>query len=367
MYDPRLLQEKYHEVEHGKARISAIKAAIQEADENNDVLYSVMFRLELCNESEFYYDSMDLIVTFPQILKIIDVYPEIQNTFRENAGGLDIVLWTYKWVVALCSEYYQISMDDCLNFLEDFKKRSISAGYNLKPYYKYLYLLYEKIDTEYADKCFFEFMKLTGDENGDCAACDRNIEINYYLNRNNIEKANELAKDIEEYKLICNDSDDEAWLRMKSKYMKYYLKNKDFDNAITYINQIKRKISSTKKSEYNYDDSFFYCYTHTDIGKALNLYKENWKAWIKEKCPAKKFDMDVYVAIFFKKLGKECEGETIKLELDKSFPLYNYEGIYKIKELEKFYYNSAKDIALKFDKRNGTDYFMNELCIYYGE
>ncbi|MBQ3545573.1 MAG: hypothetical protein IJA34_11425 [Lachnospiraceae bacterium] len=361
MYNPVLLQEEFEKIEHGKARISAIKEAVKKADENNDVTYSLNFRLELCYESNLYGDSMDMLVIFPQVLKIIDEHPDIPCTLEGGyINGLDAVLWQYKWVLGTCNSYYQIPLDDCLKFAEDFKNRCISYGYTLKSYYKHLHYLYESIDEEYSEKCFLEYMKLPRDGNSDCKACDRNIAIGYYLDKNNIEKANELAKDIDEYKLTCNGGH-EAWLRMNAHYMHYYLNKKDFDNANVYIKRIKRKMSLTKEKEHNYAEDFFYYYIYMDIGKALKLYKENWKDWLNEKTPADKFDVGIYEVIFFKKLGKHVKGDTIKLQFDKSFPLYNSKGIYKIKELEDFYYNLTKDIALKFDKRNGTDSFMKEL------
>ena len=148
MYNPLQLKNNFNNVEHGKARMSAIREAICEADKNNDLAYGLGFRLDLCNESCFYDDSMDMMIIFPEILAIIDKHPDLPSTYGGNAfiNGLDHVLFVYKWVLGSCDIYYQIPFDDCLKFFDDFKKRCTSFGYNLKPYYKSMYDFYLIID-----------------------------------------------------------------------------------------------------------------------------------------------------------------------------------------------------------------------------
>ena len=362
MYNALQLKKEFNKMEHGTSRMSAIKEAIRLADENKDYAYSVGFRLDLCDESCFYGDSMDMLVVFPQVLKLIDEHPDLPSTYDKPyfVNALDYVVFVYKWVIGTCDRYYQIPLKDCEKFFEDFKKRTTAFGYNLKPYYSNMYDFYRMFDENYADNCFKNYLKLPLDGNGDCEACGRNKEIAYYLRKGNLKKAEMLSKDIEDFTLTC-DGGYEAWLRMKSEYLDYYMEKQDFDNAMKYINQIKRKLMRTDKSEYDYWEKFLYCYTYTDIGKALKLYKTYWKKWQDERCPSDKFEAYMFIAVFFKELEKQRKRSKIKLELDKSFPLYNDDGEYVITKLRDFYYNSAKDIALKFDKRNGTDYFMNRL------
>ena len=64
---------------------------------------------------------------------------------------------------------------------------------------------------------------------------------------------------------------------------------------------------------------------------------------------------------FFKQLAGECADGMIKLQLDNSFPLYQESGKYNIAELCDYYYQRARETAEKFDKRNGTDYYIKKL------
>ena len=50
-YNPEKLVYNYRSFEHGKAKINAIRAAVKQADDNNDIPYMIFFRKELCSES----------------------------------------------------------------------------------------------------------------------------------------------------------------------------------------------------------------------------------------------------------------------------------------------------------------------------
>lgn len=364
MYNPRQIENELTQIQHGAARVAAIRQAIRQADENHDLPYQLSFRLDLCYESDFYGDSLDLLLIFPEILALVDAHPNIPITpgWSGFADGLDRVLWYYKWLIANCSCFYQISLQDCERFFEDFSKRSLAYGYNLKPMYREKYALYDRIDKEYAKECFQKFRELPKDGNGNCEACDRNVEIEYYLKQDDMEKANELAEDIESFRLICGKSEEaRAWLRMKAHYLHYYLKKRDYEKALDCYRQMERKLSRTQMREFCYWEELLCCYSHIDIGRALKIYKERWKEWENERCPEDKFNIYIYIIIFFRELGKQRKGNTIKLDLDRSFPLYSADRTYKIAAMEEYYYKNAKDIAQKFDKRNGTDSFMREL------
>lgn len=361
MYNPDELKERYENLEHGKSRIAGIRDAIREADKHNDLPFQVYFRMQLCHESNFYDDSMDMMIVFPEALALVDKHPDIPATHYNDdvyKDGIDQILWVYKWILGACIDYPQIPLEDCMNFFEDFKKRCLAYGYNLKPYYSNLAWLYKYIDVDKQEQYLKEFAKLPRDGNADCAACDRNAEIDAYLKKGDLKTAERLARDIENFTLTCGDRIS-AWLRMKGYFMVYYMDQKDFETAERYCRLIERNLNG--ETEFEKWDDFLYCYTHTNMGKALKIYKEHWKDWIKERCPNDSFDHDCSCWVFFRELAKERKRKTIKLNLDSTFPLYREDDTYVIEELADFYYKRSLDTALKFDKRNGSDWFQREL------
>ena len=362
MYDPDELVEAFERLDHGKARMSGIREAIRQADANHDVPFQIYFRYALCNESEFYGDALETLITFPEMLAIIDQHPDAPST-RYNDGcrdSLDCVLWNYKWLLEDCVAYYQIPMEDCESFFEDYKKRCLAYGYNLRPYYNLKYEFYLHMDHPETDKYFQLFEKTPRDENADCNACEQNEIVDYYLKHGKLKKAKLLAKDLESRKLRCG-SGWKSWLRLKQNYMLYYLKNNDFEKAAENIALLRKY--NNKQTPYDVGSEEMYCYIYLDLPKALRIYKKNWKTWLREREPMKLFNNNADICVLFKKLMESRKKQTIKIAYDNSFPLYRKSDSYEMQELFDFYYKQAVDLAKKFDNRNGTDAFMKTLQI----
>ncbi len=247
-------------------------------------------------------------------------------------------------------------MKDCLKFFEDYKKRSISFGYNLKPYYRALYHFYN-FDDEKKAEAFYKFEKIPRDANSDCKACERNTEIEFYLDQDNFGRAVELSKDIEDFTLRCGDYWD-AWLRMKISFLEYHLNNCMFEEATEIAGILERKIN--EKSEYQVWGTIMNCYVHTKPGRALRVYKKHWKD-LEENTPYDLFNTSCNVCSFWDRINRDGK-ESVRLQLDRTMPLYNEDGIYKTKDLFNYYYNRAKDIAGKFDQRNSSGSYMEILA-----
>lgn len=360
-YHPEELKRAYDKMEHGKARVAAIRSAVEAADAHEDTSFRIYFRLDLCEESCFYGDDMDMMVIFPEALAIADRYPDTPTTCFDNnyRDEMDHILWVYKWVLNGCSSFYQVPLSDCLKFFEDFKRRSQAYGYNLRPYYYYLSGFYEEIDQEKYREAFLAFEKIPRDGNCDCKACERNSTIEFYLKDGQLEKARELAEDIENFVLKCGHDRKAAWTRLKTHYMLYYLRHRDFEEAEKYCRILERQ--TLADTEYQCWDDYLYCYAYRDMGKALCIYKAHWKEWQEERDPSEIFHSHVNIACFFKKLQEEKK-DTVMLTLDASFPLYRESGQYRVDELYGYYYDRARDVAVRFDERNGTDYYHRKLA-----
>ena len=362
MYDPVNLRSQYREMEHGKAQLAGIRAAIEAADAHKDVPYQIYFRTQFCEESVFYGDDLDMVVMFPELLALVDQHPDAPAT-RYNSmfrNSYDHVLWVYKWLLEDCELFYQISMEDCMRFFEDYKQRCIAYGYNLRPYYEYLYSFYDSMEDLRGEEAFAMFSQLPRDENCNCKACERNLEIDYYLKRDDLMKAELLSREIENRILTCGAREkNKAWLRMKRNYLHYYLSKKDCEKIAEYCRLRERNRNGER--EFECWEDFLEGYAYVDMGKALKIYKKCWKGWLEERCPADIYGNNQRICIFFRELGKARKRSSVKINFDSSFPLYRESGKYEIEELYQFYYHRAREVAEKFDARNGTDAYCRGL------
>lgn len=365
MYDPIQIKIENDRLAHGKPRLAGIRNAIAEADKNNDIPFMIYYRADMCNESTFYDDRMDLFIIFPELLAIIDEYPDAGVTVFNSQfrNSMEHVVWVYKWVIVSSVRFYQISLADCFKYFEDYKKRVLAMGYNLRNYYSVLCDFYKYIDETRSIQYFNEYMKLPRDGSSNCAACDRNDEIAFYLDQGDIVKAKQLAEDIESFKLTCGEMKDKsAWFSLKTKYIEYYLAQKDYIWAEECGTILERNIN--ERTDYQYWDKLLYCYAHTDMGKALTIYKKHWMDWLNWREPMQAFEMNWNICGFLK-LMLEAEGnnEMLKLPYNKKFPLFRKDQQYRILDIYRYYYEKANDVGAKFDCRNGTDYFNKRMAL----
>ena len=63
--------------------------------------------------------------------------------------------------------------------------------------------------------------------------------------------------------------------------------------------------------------------------------------------------------VFCKRLSEKCQ--NIYLGLPSNFPLYHADGHYEVKVLMAWFHAQAMDIAQKFDRRNGTDWYARNM------
>jgi len=362
MYDPGRLLDDILKCGHGKATINALRSAIEQADSNNDVPYMVYFRHLLCYESDDYGDKLDIVTVYPELLAIIDRHPVIENVPCMGSGDevIEHVLWTYETLMEVCGCFYQIPMEDCLEFVNDFKRRWLALGHGERECDRMIVELYLDFgDMDNAEK-FLSSMKKSAFNSYDCPGCCANTEIKYYLRNNEKEKADKLAKKIEDYSLLCRgNSRERALMRMKENYLTYYILHGDYEKAADIAYMMERSYLDEK--EFKPWESFMCAYVHSKPGRGLRIYKRHWKEWQEERSMFSRYENFKCSACFFKGLQAEREGDSIKLWADNSFPLYSEDNIYNIEELSRYYYKEAEDIAKKFDKRNGTGRFIKQL------
>ena len=364
-YNPEKLADNYLRMPYGKARTAAMRYAMEQADLNNDLEYMLYFRMELCDETEWYGNGLDNFVVFPELLAIVDKNPDngkiSRKRFYEIMGN---ILWTYESLLSLCSEYYQIPLKDCINFHNDFKKRWTAYGRSPREPYRMMCGFYR--DAGYTDKAgeALSMLKATPMKNYDCMGCIANTELAYYLSINEKEKADRLAEKIEDGTYKCggnNLSNSNAIPRMHKHYLNYYLLHGEYEKAAEKAYILEHCRSSV--IYYKLWASFMCAYVYTNTGRGLRVYKKHWRDIENEQRPGYMYVSFKDAACFFMGLKKVKGKDTIKLPLDNTFPLYNEENIYNIDSLARYYYKKAEDVAKKFDKRNGTDQYVNELGI----
>lgn len=361
-YNPEKLVYNYRRLGHGKARVSAIRYAINQADINNDIPYMIFFREELCDESSWFADELDVVTVFPELLSLSDKYPDAGLTRFQQGGDIQAdLLYMYNHLLDSCLSFYQIPFEDCVNFHNDYKKRWVAYGHSPRKAYDNFVEFYLETGHMESAKEFLCKFKAIPPASYDCVACSTVTEIKYYLLNNEKEKADKLSEKIEDGTLRCNGTLSDSLLRLKQQHLKYYILHGIYDKAAEAADILEHSGSEVKV--HNRWASFMCAYASLKPGRGLRIYKKHWKEWEDEKDQYERFYEFKDAACFFNYLKKDKK--TIKLDTSNIFPLYNETSIYSTEDLCNYYYKEAEDVAKKFDNRNGTDKFMNELVMSF--
>lgn len=368
-YNPERLVYNYRGLGHGKARAGAIRNAIKQADLNNDIPYMVFLREELCSESLWYLNGIDVITIFPEILSLIDKYPDAGLTpFQGNEpDNIKPVLWLYEALINVCSDSYQVPLKECIKFCNDFLTRWTAYGHDAKEPYRMITEFYISIgDMESAREFFRKFNQCGGEECYCEPSCAANTQIRYYLWNNEKVKADKIAEDILKSRIKSYNRETNAMLRMKSIYMRYYIMHGNYKKAAECASVLER--SGTGTSEFKQYMSFMCAYVYENPFHSLDIYNKYCKEWHMEDNKFLRYYIFMNTACFFKGLGKEKENCNIHPVEYNGFtvqPVPGKEGLYNTGSLAGYYYKEAEKIAKKFDQRNGTDKFTKELAQAY--
>jgi len=324
MYNPQELLEEIENLEAGKPRLMGIKRAIEEADRAKDEDYSFIFRYEYVQESTFGADHYDSILMFPELLTKFDAMGERGYKFAW------MMLGAYEWVLQDAIYFYQVSAQSMKNYFEDYLKRAMQFG---KSPHMYLLILMESLRHGNADK-IPEIMRVFREVTYEGMTLYHMHEsVKFELISGNFEIAQKYAE------FVFREGEKEPQAEIPGKtygyFAEYHLNRGEYEKAAYFAD---------KMLPYITDGSSFFFYEYftlaidifriTDNPRAHELWKKFNPNYADCKNPALRF---FWGAVSYR-LFKESDPE-----------------------LSRQYYETAKDIGEKFDKRNGNSFFIDYL------
>lgn len=341
------IQEKYEALPHGEQRLQAIKKAIALADAEKDYEFMFIFRTDLMSESEFHNDSFQAFITFPEMIKLFDEHEKELEEYDYD------YMWDFKWILSDCKDFYQVSKEKVYELLNEFKIRCERYGYSLRPYYQSLYRFEAKCDPKAAKKAYQMFVLSKRDIMCDCRACELDTMVDYELDNSSIGRALETAYPILSGQVKCENIPKSTY----SSIMHRYYQLGDFEKAEEYRKKCYHLISKDV-SFLDIIGKMIMLYSKTDLSKGAKLFEKHLIWELGSRNYGDKMEFYIGAAALFTKLAKKKS--EIKLNLPEKFELYKVDGIYNVEALAEYYRNKALDLIDKFDKRNESDFNMQD-------
>jgi len=350
------LDREINRTPNGKHRMELLRKGWEMADANKDYNGQMYYRLEYMYDAFFYEDELEGYVIFPEILRLHD---QRVKEYGYDGKTYD-VLWKYKWILENAASFYQISIQQYEMFWQDCKKRYMQNNYSLRPLYQHRVVFYDNIDKRIAEEAYREFLNCERDSMSDCHACERSLEVDYFLGRGEIGKAVNKAAPLIDGELRCAEQP-ECTL---ASFLRYY-NEKILEGESDYIEPASELAETLRKAidrkgiaTFHIPDVFMF-YGLANPTKALNYFKKQWPFFEEHRVPRDRFWFGIATLCFLRNLKDK---KTYKMTLDSAYPFYNEKNTYNVEELINYYKTKTLEIVEKMDGRNGTTYFYDTFC-----
>ena len=358
------LEFSFSEMDYGEAREKAIRAELDKAIEKQDAESALKLYYVFMEENTFHGNDYNGILLFPEYTAFFEKHSELWDEYNHD------LMWAYKWAVGNLNNFWQLPLEQIEKMFEqywDFCKR---FNYNPRSYYhKIIELMLDDIYVENENPTFNgmtiqeaykKFLLTKRDAMSDCKACETDMEISYILKvENDTEKALKKAKPIFDGVLNCSEIPHVTY----TDFSEHYFLKGDLAEADKYAKKAIRLILRDFGNDGSLISSKSICLAalaYSDPKFGFNILKKCLPYTVNNNNGHEMFNFN-RAAYFLMKNIENAGIEEIRLKLPyRNEDIYNEDNLYKVSELKDLFYNRAKDIADKFDKRNGNS-IHNEL------
>jgi tetratricopeptide (TPR) repeat protein len=326
-------------------RIALLKQAINIADACNDIEWGFDLRLDLIRDEK---ETSHCDESLPAFTWILDIYEKNPELFNEED-----FLWEYKWMLGSVRRNSLISLEQIESIIEDFKTRLLRNGYSLRPYYTTKAHLAFFLDNLDDARKYIEMRNLeVRDEMSNCRACELDDDVELELRLGNFEKALTMGNSMLTKKVTCTHMPFSCYCTC----VKYFQKAGDMEKAYEYFQKAETDLAElsdiSQISEIGIMVRFL---TDFDKEKAWTFFEQH-AHWNIDSEDYLDFLFSVSVLPLWAGEGKRV------LNVNPSLEWYRKDNTYDLKEVYNFYYKKAKDLAERFDKRNGNSYFSEQFA-----
>lgn len=352
--DWNALDDEIDRLPPGAPRMSALLDAIAQADEAQVYRWSLLFRYRYACEATFHDDPPKGMPMAAEFGSIFEAHPEALP------GGGDIYLMVMELAVDPIAALPQIPLSQWEELMEQFYTLVQRYQLGLRTYWWQMCYFWQYIDKERALTYFQRFWNTERDDLSDCPACEYSYAVRMALLAGDRKLADEYARPMEEGRIdFCADTPHRYWLA----YLEDALDRGVPEEAASLADRLYQK-GNRDKSDLSYLGAVLRCWAFTAPDRAVALVERrlNWTIgmWDQKKV----YDFYKGAWVCFHELGKGLE--TMRLELPQAFPLYRADGAYQVRALAEWFHTQAAEIASRFDRRNGSHTFAQNLALAGG-
>lgn len=342
------------ETPHGTERLNAIAEAIREADEAGAHGWRFHFRFQNIQESIFYDDAFKAILCFPELLKIYDEHPELEDEFADD------MLLAFKWVIENAWDFHQVSREQIMRNFEEYKRRCEYYGVSLRVYHMKKCNFLRQVDTDACKREYEAFKACKRDGYSDCEACETNFAMQIALELGEEEEALRTAKPILEGKLRCGEIPHYTYCHLTEHYL--FAGNTE---EASYYGELCERCTRGDPEYLDATGVLLALYSATDPSHGWNVFKQCLPDYVRCKNPLMRLR---FADGAFRLLQTLCElnlnegaAGTSEAPVLRLLPLEMGKDGVQLTAVRDYFYQQSREAAKRLDRRNGSSYYTEKL------
>ena len=354
VFDGEKLSRLMEKLPKGKPRIDAYEEAIRLADQTKDTYWRLGFRFHYASEVYFQDDPPKCIGAAAEFGPIFEAAP---LKIQKDPVMIDAYLMITQLGVDVMQNLPQIPMAEYEALLEQYDQLTKRYGIGRRTYYWQMMGRWEYADPEQALEYIELAMQTPPDDHfGNCNACEHSWAAKQYIRLGRLEEAQRYIQPLETYRFSpCENSFQNIW----AASLEYALDRGDLETAVPLAQKLYKK-GNRNRTDLRFLGPVLRCWgmANADRGLALFARRLEWSIgmWDQKKV----YDFDKGACILFRRLAGVRQ--TVKLELPQAFPLWREDGRYPVQELADWFLTQAETIGRRFDRRNRSHYFEDDLA-----
>ena len=344
-------QQAIKQLKKGREQMAALTTAIQEADAAGEIYWQLMFRYNYACEATFRDDPTKAMPVSAEFGRIYEEHPDALGE-----DGAEMYLMITQMGLDPVVFLPQISMQQWEALMEHFYALVKRYHIGLRTYWWQMARFWQYVDVNKAYEYTQTFWKKGRDGLSDCQGCERGYAVNMSLLVGDEKAAAEYGKPLKAGRnFFCDDSIP----RYNLAYLEDAMRRGDLARAEGFARKLAPS-ATRDKGDLIFLGAVIQCFALTDLERAVSLVERHLEWTLGLWDQKKVFDFDKGAWMTFRELSKQMD--TVKLELPDAFPLYREDGVYSTGKLAHWFHTQAADIADRFDRRNGSDYFSADLA-----
>ncbi|ADO69963.1 hypothetical protein [Stigmatella aurantiaca] len=333
----------------GEAKVMTLEEAARMAEVHGDLALAFQVRDELIDAATF--------GGYPDKALVAFAWCRAQQKKNPDRFDAHPLLWKQKWVVGRLDEFPHISRKKIQEALADIEETFARVDAGKRAVLKLRYQTARDMgDEAEAEAYWAQWVVAPRDHLTDCPACDLDDEIDYHIDRGEYRLAHQKAAPI----LLGRSGCAEIPHLTYGSLLYPLFKLGEVEEALRYHQIGYSLIHRNRDFLATVGEHIEFLVLTHNLAQGLALFERHLGWALDHASHRDRFTFLAAAGFLLSRLRDE-DRETVSLRLPKAFALHQAQGSYETHALHGWVEAQARDIAARFDARNGTPRFQKLL------